>query len=169
MKSYRIPFDIAKLIVSIVLYLSIFTLLAAACLYISLDPLMIFLVLTICWFSLKALIRNVKRLIGRKPICVLDETGIQINSLTDNTKVMKWKEIQRVVYKQKHHSIQLLVYGNHVDHASGYYMIHIDYPFTAKKLDDVKKQVIGCFEKHHITIEYIEKGVNTHVSYSTKN
>ena len=156
MKTITIPFDRIKLCLSTMLYLFLFMMMPALCLYVSLDPLMIFFLLTICWFMLKGALRNIKRLIKKKPICECDHQEIRIHSLTSNTITMKCKDIERVVVKEKRHGIQFLIYGKHIQHASGVYMIHIDYPFCTKQLNDVKQSLFDYFEKQHITVEIFQ-------------
>lgn len=171
MKSYDVPFDRVKLTLSSTVYFMLFLLMPALCLYVSLNPLVIFFLLTICWFTLKAGIRSCKRLFKNKPICSMTEKEIQINSLTEDTKIMKWKDVEKVVMKQKHHGVQFLLFGDHIDHASGVYMIHIDYPFCYKKLDCVTQELLTRFSKHHIPVETLkeDKRGTAHVSYTTKN
>lgn len=155
MKSITIPFDKVKLLISTILFLSIFMAMPFICLYITLDPLLIFFLLTICWFTLKAGLRSIKRLIRKKPICSCDDTTIQINSLSDKTYVMKWNDIEKVVMKEKRQSIQFILFGKHIEHSSGVYMIHIHYPFQTKKLDGVTSQLLDCFSTHNITVETV--------------
>ncbi|MEG0469028.1 MAG: hypothetical protein RR562_03875 [Longicatena sp.] len=166
MKSIRIPFDRVKLTLSCILYLLLFLMMPALCLYVSLDPLMIFFLLTICWFMIKGAIRNVKRLFKNKPICSIDDKEIQINSLSNKTYTMKWNDLEKVTMKEKHHSVQFLLFGSHVEHASGVYMIHIDYPFLGKDLESKKQALLECFAKHKVPVETIQKdrkGVRVHV------
>lgn len=157
MKSITIPFDRIKLSISCGLYISLFLMMPAICLYVSLDPLMIFFLLTICWFMIKAAIRNVKRLFKKTPICIVDEKEIAIHSLSNETYTMRWNDIEKVVVKEKHHSVQFLLFGKHIKHASGAYMIHIDYPFTSHNLELRKQELLKYFINHHIPIEKIQK------------
>ena len=166
MKSSTIPFDRIKLMISCVLYTILFLMMPAICLYVSLDPLMIFFLLTICWFMIKAAIRNVKRLFKNIPICIVNDQEITIYSLSDEPYIMRWFDIEKVVVKEKHHRVQFLLFGKHIKHASGMYMIHIDYPFSSNNIELRKQELLTCFANHKIPVEVIQKykkGVGIHV------
>lgn len=156
MESYIVPFDRIKLLLSCILYLMLFLLMPAICLYVRLDPLMIFFLLTVCWFMIKAAIRNVKRLIKKTPICIVNDNGISIYSLSDKSYTVKWEDIEKVMVKEKHHCVQFILFGEHIKHASGVYMIHINYPFIPKKLAYRKQEMIACFVKHSKPVQMIK-------------
>lgn len=164
MKQITIPFDRIKLILSALVSLIVFLAMPALCLYVSLDPLLIFFLLTICWFALKAFIRSSKRLIGRKPICICTDKEIQINSMTEKTVSMKWKDIEKIAMKEKTHGVQFILFGANIDHASGVYLIHIDYPFSYKRVEQVKQDMLACFKKHHIPVEPVKKEGRRHAA-----
>ena len=158
MKSYIVPFDQVKLILSSIFYFLCFALLPITFLIIPFNPLTGFLLLTVCYFLLKAAIRALQRLYKKKPICLLTDKEIEINSLTKTTKVMKWSDIDKIVLREKNHALQLMVYGKNIDHPSGVYMINIDYPFAKKQLPTIKQELLKRFEKRKINVELFNEG-----------
>lgn len=166
MKTLIVPFDRMKLVALCILYLVLFITLPFICLYISLNPLVIFFILTICWFILKGMIRTMKRLIKNTPICICNKTDVQIHSLTDTTYFISYKDIESITMKEKHHAIQFIITGKHIEHSSGVYFIHIDYPFMHKQLETIKQQLLSCFQSHNVAIKvikYHEKEVHVNV------
>lgn len=165
MTSYAVPFDQIKLILSSIFYFLCFGLCPITFLFITFNPLTGFLMLTVCYFLLKAAVRALQRLYKKKPICLLTDKGIEINSLTKTTKKMKWSDVEKVVLREKHHALQFMVYGKNIDHPSGVYMIHIDYPFASKQLVTIKQELIKRFEKRKINVVFYndETEVNQNV------
>lgn len=157
MKSYSVPFDQRKLILSAIFYFLCFGLCPITFLIIPLNPLTGFLLLTVCYFLLKAAIRALQRIYKKTPICCLMDKEIEINSLTKTTKTMKWNDVDKIVLREKHHALQFMVYGKNIDHPSGVYMIHIDYPFASKQLLAIKQELLKQFKKHKICIEVFNK------------
>lgn len=157
MKSYTIHYDrtylIGKGLFNLFLALALFIFLPLF----TLNPLIIFLGLTVCWFTGKAAIRALYRVIKHKPVCILNATDMEIAMPNGEGKIMKVKDITRIDVNYTKNRYRMVIHGSHIEHPSGAYLIDIRYPFAKQQLPSLHDHVMTWAEKHHIEVVRIQQ------------
>lgn len=169
MNELIIPYDRPKLMIQMIGYFVLLVVLFVLGAILPLDPLAIFLLLTVCWFVGKAWIRSIVRFFKHKPICILRKEGIELALPNGDGVFMKWKELDKVAMKQKHHRLQYLLYGDHIDHPSGVYLITIDVLFHKEQLQRYEKELNKQWKKHNIPLTQLESKVPQYDASTTNN
>lgn len=166
MKSYSIPYDrnalLCKGFVNTAVMIGIFLL---TCIF-PLNPLFVFLMFTVCWFTGRAGTRAWYRLIKNKPLCVLNNKDIEIAMPSGDARVMMIKDIDFVELKESTYYVRMLIHGKNVDHPSGIYMINMYYPFSKKEYKYNKDVLYKWLDKHNINKVFFENQQEKKVNVS---
>lgn len=158
MKSYTIHYDRRLLLVKGSCLLTVTLVVLTLITILPLNPFLIFLALTVCWFTGKAGGRALLRLVKHKPLCVIRERELEIAMPSGEGKIMKIKDISRMERKDTGSRIQLVLHGSHVEHPSGAYLIDIHYPFAKQQLLTVSDELHTWINKQKIEVTVIQKG-----------
>lgn len=166
MKAYTIHYDrtllLWKGILQIMLLLITFILMGI----LPLNPIGVFMMLTICWFTGKWGGKSIYRFIKHKPLCVLRDKEIEIAMPSGDGKIMAVKDIEDVEIKEDAHRIRMIIHGKHIDHPSGVYLIDLHHPFKHDQLKQDKEHLYKWLHKHHIQVcmnANVKKEVNVSV------
>ena len=166
MKSYTIHYDrtllLGKGIMLILILLITFIFMGI----LPLNPIGVFMMLTICWFTGKWGGKAIYRFIKHKPLCVLRDKEIEIAMPSGDGKIMPVKDIEDVEIKEEAHRIRMIIHGKHIDHPSGVYLIDLHHPFKHDQLHQDKEHLYKWLHKHHIQVcmsANVKKEVNVSV------
>lgn len=155
MKSYTIHYDrtllITKGITLLFALMVSFTLMGSF----PLNPIGVFMMLTLCWFFGKWGGKAIYRFIKRKPLCVLREKEIEIAMPGGDGKVMAIKDIEDVEIKEEAHRICMVIHGKNIHHPSGVYLVDMHHPFTHDQLNQDKAHLYSWLQKHHIPMRMV--------------
>lgn len=166
MKAYTIHYDrtllLWKGILQIMLLLITFIFMGI----LPLNPIGVFMMMTICWFTGKWGGKAIYRFIKHKPLCVLRDKEIEIAMPSGDGKIMPVKDIEDVEIKEDAYRIRMIIHGKHIDHPSGVYLIDLHHPFKHDQLKQDKEYLYKWLHKHHIQVcmnANVKKEVNVSV------
>lgn len=152
MKSYTIHYDrtllLGKGIINLLLLVIIFISMG----FLPLNPIGVFMMLTLCWFTGKWGGRAIYRFIKHKPLCVLREKEIEIAMPSGDGKIMEVKDMEDVEIKEEAHRIRMVVHGKNIHHPSGVYLVDMHHPFTHEQFHQDKAYLYKWLYKHQIQI-----------------
>lgn len=157
MKSFTIHYDrtllLVKGILNLLICISLLTLLGI----IPLNPFLVLMVLTVCWFTGKAGGRAMIRFFKHKPLCVIRDKEMEIAMPSGEGKIMDSKDITRIERRDTKTRIQLVIHGSNIRHPSGAYLIDIHYPFAAQKLQSISDELQKWTKKQKIEVQMVNK------------
>lgn len=159
MKQYVIEDDYLKLIIYTVINLVITILLMiVAALFCNEKTFIItFLAITGIWFSVKAMFKYGYRYIRKTPLCEFNKSEVIINTLPEDNRVMKYKDIKEAKILKDSKSVKIFFSGNKVKHPSGWNYVGVIYPFNRKEINNVENNVKHYLDLAKVKYTVIEK------------
>lgn len=155
MKSYTIHYDRTLLLGKGIINLLLLVIIFIAMGFLPLNPIGVFMMLTLCWFTGKWGGRAIYRFIKHKPLCVLREKEIEIAMPSGDGKIMAVKDMEDVEIKEETHRIRMVIHGKNIHHPSGVYLVDMHHPFTHDQLNQDKAHLYSWLQKHHIPMRMV--------------